>query len=263
MHGGRSGKRGACNHQFTLVEMLVVIGIMLVLAGLLLPTLQEASQAAQAASCMNNLKQIGISANVYSNEANGWFVNAFNHPGVTYPNRPDELWHRKMLIMQYLVSPILSCPSDSLRNSFWYTTKRDTIVFSYGQSGYLGDLYVAYRPISPVPSCGAKRIASISAPAMRPVYFDLGNKLGEGSNIHVPICGVTETGSLADIHTRHGGGMPETYHNLESSVPGVAMQGIANVVYLDLHGEPLLAPFAISPYTIIDYLRLFLYKNQP
>src|SRR5271156_1436557 len=45
---------------FTLIELLVVIAIIAVLIALLLPAVQAAREAARRASCVNNLKQVGL-----------------------------------------------------------------------------------------------------------------------------------------------------------------------------------------------------------
>ena len=58
-------RRWKSRRGFTLIELLVVIAIIAVLIGLLLPAVQAAREAARRASCVNNLKQIGIALHNY------------------------------------------------------------------------------------------------------------------------------------------------------------------------------------------------------
>jgi prepilin-type processing-associated H-X9-DG protein/prepilin-type N-terminal cleavage/methylation domain-containing protein len=63
---------------YTLVELLIVMGIIGLLAGILLPAVQQARSAAQRTQCQNNLRQIGLTTLRYYDATGGAFF--LHHP---------------------------------------------------------------------------------------------------------------------------------------------------------------------------------------
>jgi prepilin-type N-terminal cleavage/methylation domain-containing protein/prepilin-type processing-associated H-X9-DG protein len=61
---------------FTLVELLVVIGIIAILVAMLLPALTRAREASQTVACLSNLRQIGTGYAIYANQYSGHMLPA-------------------------------------------------------------------------------------------------------------------------------------------------------------------------------------------
>ncbi len=82
---------------FTLVELLVVLAIISILAALLLPALRKAKEQAQATVCINNVHQLYVAMNLYTNDNDGYLPKENNDGwgGPTNPLAPDG-WIREM-----------------------------------------------------------------------------------------------------------------------------------------------------------------------
>ncbi|HEV7298472.1 MAG TPA: prepilin-type N-terminal cleavage/methylation domain-containing protein [Tepidisphaeraceae bacterium] len=96
---------------FTLVELLVVIGIIALLISILLPSLNKARRAAANVKCQSNLRQIGMSMQFYANDNAGYLV-PFDRGSEMYPNAaPDTRWWMEYLVAgKYIPGPQISPP---------------------------------------------------------------------------------------------------------------------------------------------------------
>lgn len=76
--------------KFTLIELLVVIAIIGVLASFILPALGQARKSAQTSVCVNNMKQIGISMYLYSDDNYSYVVTAALSGSLSYSKQLSE-----------------------------------------------------------------------------------------------------------------------------------------------------------------------------
>ncbi|MBV9463230.1 MAG: DUF1559 domain-containing protein [Verrucomicrobiae bacterium] len=125
---------------FTLVELLVVVGVVSVLAGMLLPTLKSARETAKSAQCMSNLRQLGIAMNLHG-ETYGYYPWSVIQDVGIYSVRPNysgdvnSTW--SFALNAFLGGPkidwgqpdkrskVLVCPADAIKYP-------NNVVSSYG-----------------------------------------------------------------------------------------------------------------------------------
>lgn len=78
---------------FTLVELLVVIGIIALLIGILLPALARARQASQTANCLSNIRNMQVAHWMYINENRGYLIQAGLGHAHTHDHGHDDHDH--------------------------------------------------------------------------------------------------------------------------------------------------------------------------
>jgi len=220
---------------FTLVELLVVIGVTALLVGLLMPALQSARESARRTQCASNLRQIATGIIAYAQDHSGWLPGAGGEPQqpwdwIYWTAVPPYDDFRNGPIAHYAGGDpaVFRCPSDDWAH---HTAMAQSTRLPYPYSYQMN----CFAPIDRFQCCtyGVPcKTIQIRRSSEKILLIDASEAtLVDGAWVPPPNSG----SSLEDLSDRHRGG------------GGEADAHRGNVAFLDTHVEFVTRSFAHEP----------------
>lgn len=145
---------------FTLVELLICIGLILMLLAILLPAARRSIEAGRQVSCLDHLRQIAHATTLYCMDNDGAFPSAAaidNPGGIKQAQASDWIyWRRttgtppyndvkKSALARYLdatnIESVFRCPSDSCDSRQPNPWGPEAYLYSYSMNAWVGETY--------------------------------------------------------------------------------------------------------------------------
>jgi len=183
---------------FTLVELLVVIGIIAVLIAMLLPSLQAAREQGRRVVCAGHLQQLGMAMMMYTQDNQDLYPFA---AGVDENGEKFSDWvywqgdrdPRKSAIARYinLQTATLICPADLVENHSRFTISKWPYPFSYTMNMLFSSFYKQYSP----------RVSGMHTPSEKILLFDEDEHSLDDGNFSPILVGQADENFLAVRHS--------------------------------------------------------------